>query len=420
LIDYSTLPRHNIICVDMKSFYASCAAVDRGLDPLTCHLAVVADQERPGAVVLAASPALKKDYGIKTGSRLFEIPKDQHIQIVDASMGRFLDTSAAITELFYQFVPWENIHTYSVDESFLQLDGTERLWGSVEEAAAKIQAAILDRFGLPSAIGIGDNMLLAKLCLDLSAKKKPGGIGRWTYEDVPENLWPVRLSDMWGIGSRMERNLNRQGIRTVGDLAKYPLDLLKKKYGVMGEQLYWHANGVDLSGLGEPDYIQRQISYGKSQILMRDYEDVIEVKRVILEMCEEVARRARSAGKAGRTVSLGVGYSQLVGGGFHRSVTIQRATNITTQLYHACIGLFDKFYAGVTVRSLSVTLSNVEEDTSVQMDLFEPNLEKKRALGYTMDYIRKRHGATALLRAVSYAPGGTAMQRAGLLGGHKA
>src|SRR5690606_22344075 len=128
---------------------------------------------------------------------------------------------------------------------------------------------------------------------------------RWRYEDVPDKLWPAKLSDMWGIGRRQENNLNRMGIRNVGHLANFPLRSLKKRFGVMGEQLYWHANGVDLSKLGEPEYLKRQISYGKSQILMRDYDNAAEVKRVILEMCEEVARRARSADKAGRTISLG-------------------------------------------------------------------------------------------------------------------
>lgn len=188
----------------------------------------------------------------------------------------------------------------------------------------------------------------------------------------------------------------------------------------MGNQIYYHAHGVDLSELGTP-IRQEQISFGKSQILLRDYNEEAEIKSVILEMCEEVASRARKAKKAGRTIHLGVGYSQTVGGGgFHRSLTIDQPTNITMKLYKACIALFKKFYQGQTVRSLSVTLGNVVDDNQFQMSLFEENSEKERQLGHVMDSIREKYGSDAILRAISYTTAGTALKRAKLVGGHQA
>lgn len=419
LIDYSAVQNRSILCMDMKSFYASCAAVRLGLDPLTCYLAVVGNTERQGSVVLAASPCLKRDFGIRTGNRLFEIPKDERIHIVDAQMAFFLQRSMEITRLLNRFVPKEAIHTYSVDESFIQADGTERLWGGPVRLAEAIRTAIKEEFGLPCAIGIGPNMLMSKLCLDLEAKRK--GVAQWRYEDIPEKLWTLSpLSQMWGIGSRVERTLNLMGITTVGDLAHYPLELLEKKFGVMGNQLYYHAWGVDLSEVGAP-IMQGQISYGKSQILLRDYTDPKEVQHVILEMCEEVARRARSAKKAGRTVSLGIGYSKEEwGGGFYRSKTIEEPTNITMEIYEVCLELFHTFYEGKTVRKITITLSNVCEDSETQLSIFTLEHPKKRKLGYVMDDIRRKYGSTALLRAVSYTNGGTALHRSTLLGGHKA
>lgn len=115
MIDYSQFPRKNILCVDMKSFYASVSAVAMGLNPLTCYLAVVGNTDRQGSVVLAASPALKKDFGIKTGSRLFEIPEDPRIYIVNPQMKLFIRVSTEITKLFYRFVPEKCVHTYSID-----------------------------------------------------------------------------------------------------------------------------------------------------------------------------------------------------------------------------------------------------------------------------------------------------------------
>ncbi|MET3696227.1 DNA polymerase V [Bacillus oleivorans] len=418
MVDYSLFPRKQILCIDMKSFYASCSAVIEGLDPLTCYLAVVGDVDRQGSIVLAASPRLKSEFGIKTGCRRFEIPNDPRIEIVEPKMSTYLRLSTEITRLFHRYVPKEAIHTYSVDESFLQLDGANHLWGDAKTVAYQIRDELEREFQLPCAIGIGPNMLLAKLCLDLEAKKKV--VAEWRYEDVAEKLWPVTpLREMWGIGRRMEKRLNSMGIFTVGQLANYDLERLEAKFGIMGNQLYHHAWGIDLSEIGAP-IMEGQISFGKSQILLRDYTDEAEVKHVILEICEEVARRARTHKMAGRTISLSVGYSKdEFGGGFHRSRSIPEPTNVTMELYRVCLELFHENFEKKTVRQLAVTLSNIVPDESMQLNLFDPDQPKRRELGYAMDLIRRRHGSGALLRAVSYTPGGTAVFRSKLVGGHK-
>ena len=224
---------------------------------------------------------------------------------------------------------------------------------------------------------------------------------------------------MWGIGRRVEKTLNGMGIFTVGQLARYDLETLEKKFGIMGNQLYYHAWGVDLSELGAP-LIQGQISFGKSQILLRDYKEEAEIKTVILEMCEEVARRARTHRKAGRTISLGVGYSQdEFGGGFHRSRTVGQPTNVTMELYHICLELFQEHYSGKTVRQISIAISNIVDDRELQLDLFDIGAYKRRELGYVVDTLRRRFGSGSLLRAVSYTAAGTAKHRATLVGGHK-
>lgn len=419
MVDYSKMPHHHILCVDMKSFYASCSAVMMGEDPLTSYIAIVGDKERKGSVVLAASPLLKKEFGIKTGSRMFEIPDDPRIRLVEPKMSTYLRISTEITRLFHRYVPKEAIHTYSVDESFLKVDGAIPLWGDAKTIAQKIKNEIEREFQLPCAIGIGPNMLLSKLCLDLEAKKT--GIAEWTYDDVKKKLWPLSpLSEMWGIGKRVQKTLNSMGIFSVGQLANYSLEKLEAKFGIMGNQLYYHAWGIDLSEIGAP-IMEGQISFGKSQILLRDYKEEHEIKSVILEICEEVARRARTHKKAGRTISLGIGYSQdEFGGGFLRSRSVDQPTNITMDLYRVCLELFRENYEGKTVRQISVSLSNITDDVQMQLTLFEPNRWKKRELGYTVDRIRRKFGSKALLRAVSYTEAGTAVYRSKLVGGHKA
>lgn len=418
MVDYSTAPQNKILCVDMKSFYASCSAVMLGLDPLNCYLAVCGNKERKGSVVLAASPRLKKEFGIKTGSRMFEIPNDPRIEIVEPSMATYLRISTEIIRVFNRYVPKDALHAYSVDESFIKVDGVIHLWGDATTIAKKIRDDIEREFELPCAVGIGPNMLMAKLCLDLDAKKT--GIAEWTYEDVPTKLWSVSpLREMWGIGRRVEKTLNGMGIFTVGQLARYDLEQLEKKFGIMGNQLYHHAWGIDLSELGAP-IIEGQISFGKSQILLRDYKEEEEIKHVILEMCEEVARRARTHRKAGRTVSLGIGYSQdEFGGGFHRARTIKQPTNVTMDLYRVCLELFREHYNGKTVRQISLAIGNIVDDHELQLDLFDMGAYKRRELGYVVDSVRRRFGSGALLRAVSYTAAGTAKHRATLVGGHK-
>lgn len=277
----------------------------------------------------------------------------------------------------------------------------------------------MELFQLPSAVGMGPNMLMSKLALDLEAKKT--GFAKWGFEDVPTKLWPITpLSDMWGIGSRTEKTLNSMGIFSVGDLANTNLKSLEEKFGILGNQLYHHAWGIDLSEMGAP-LIEGQVSYGKGQILYRDYNTKKEVMAVVLEMCEDIARRTREAGKAGRTVSLSIGYSKdAFGGGFSRSRSIVEGTNDTMKIYRVCNELFDEFYDGRPTRHISVSISKLEDENSVQLSLFEANKWRNRKLGSAMDAIRSKYGSTALLRAVSYTDAGTARQRDKLIDGHKA
>ncbi|TWT09190.1 UV damage repair protein UvrX [Planomicrobium sp. CPCC 101079] len=415
---YEGLEERPIICLDMRSFYASCAAVDLGLDPLDACIAVIGNQEQKGSVVLAASPVLKKEFGVRTGTRLFEIPDDPHILKIEPKMDFFMRVSIEITRLLREYVPAEAIHVYSIDESFVDLSGTEKIWGTPRAIISHLQDDIIRQFSLPSAIGLGPNMLLAKLALDLDAKKT--GFAEWTYSDVPKKLWTVApLSKMWGIGSRLEKTLNNMGIFSVGDLAKSDLAKLEEKFGILGNQLYHHAWGIDLSELGST-LIDGQESFGKGQMLYRDYTSAEEILMVLLEMAEDVARRARDAGKAGRTVSLSVGYSMhAFGGGFHRSRTIGEATNDTMKIYTVCKELLTEFYDGRAARKLAISLSKLEDETSMQLSLFEQRKWQIRKLGAAMDALRDKYGSTAVLRAVSYTEAGTARERANLIGGHQ-
>ncbi len=416
MMDYSPYPRNDVLCIDMRSFYASVEAIKLGLDPMTTLLAVVGDPNRSGSIVLAASPTLKKKYSISNVSRYFELPKDPDIHIVPAHMADYLHVSIEITKLINQYVPKEAIHQYSVDEVWVTVNGLKKLFGDRWEVAKKIKQDIFDHFGITSSIGIGDNKFLAKVVMDIHGKKS--GIAECKYEDVEEKLWPFPVEEIWGIGSRMKRNLNRMGIVTLGQLANYSLDHLKSRFGIMGEQLYFHAWGIDLSPVYGNFTKTEQKGFGHGIALLRDYTKE-EISTCILDLCEEVCRRARTADKVGKTIHLGISYSKDTGGGgFSRSKSIEIPTNVTMDVHHVCMQLFHQFYDGFSnIRHVYVTLDNLSNKAETQLDLFEDR-SKKTDIGYVMDAIRDKYGSTAILRASSYTAAGVTLERSKKIGGH--
>jgi len=316
----------------------------------------------------------------------------------------------------HRFVPKEAIHPYSIDEWWICVDGLEHLLGDAWTIAHRIRAAIYEEFGLPSSIGIGPNKFVAKVILDIEGKRT--GIASCSYEEIAEKLWPQPVQNIWGIGSRLAKHLQQMGIRTLGHLAHTPLEILTKRFGVMGRQLYYHAWGVDLSPVTLAGPQEAPKSFGHSITLLRDYRDPAEIQTIILELSEEVARRAREARMAGRTVHLGIGYGKTENQrGFHCSHTLEQPTNATLDLYHVCLRLFRQHYTGEVVRRVSISLGQLSSDEQWQLDMFE-DVIKKRTLGYVMDDIRRKHGSAALLRARSYTSGGAMRERTKKIGGH--
>mgnify|MGYP006291923913 FL=1 len=415
-INYDQLPHKNILCIDMKSFYASIEAADRGLDPWEDCLAVVGDKNRDGGVVLAATPAIKEKYQIGTANRVYQIPESSDIKIVEARMGLYLDRSMEITRMFNQYVPLDSIHVYSVDESWLDLTGTEKLYGDKMKTAEEIKERLRKEYGLFCSMAIGPNMFMAKVAMDIEGKKK--GLVEWTYDDVPDKLWPLPLKECWGIGSRLAQRLGKIGVKTVGDLAHLPLNYLEDKFGVMGNQLYYHAWGVDLSRV-EGHYQDEPRSIGRGITLYRDYREKEEIKTVIFELSEVVARRARQQNVVGRTINLGVAYSREERtGGFNRQRTIEGYTNLVFDIYQTCLDLFSQFYNGERVRKVNVSLSNLASDQELQLNLFSDK-DKEARLNYLKDQLQDKFDHKALFYGRSLKKGSIRERINTTIGGHK-
>lgn len=413
-INYSNLPNENILCIDMKSFYASVEAVERGLDPLKVPLVVVGNKKRKGTVVLAASPVMKKKYNIYTADRLYQIPDAPEIVFAEARMGLYLQRSMDITRLFNNFVPLDDMHVYSIDESWLKLSkDNQKSW----ETAKKIKKELLKKFKLPSSMALGPNMFLSKVAMDVEGKKR--GLVRWEYDDITNKLWPLRLKDCWGIGNGLVEKLNEVGLQTLGDLAHFPLEYLENKFGIIGNQLYYHAWGVDLSKV-EGHYLDKSKSIGRGITLYQDYCEIEAIKTVIFDLSEVVAKRARENKVAGKTISLSIGYSHHERNkGFNRQKTLNEYINLSDDIYKCCLKLLRKNYNGEKIRKVSLNLSNLVSDENIKLKLFGDQNQKMK-IAKLKDELVEKYGGNALFHGRSLKKSSIKERIDKTIGGHNA
>ncbi|HDR7694186.1 Y-family DNA polymerase [Bacillus sp. CH_48] len=420
MYDYSILPNRIILCVDLRSFYASVSCIKMGLDPMYTKLAVVGDVNRNGSIVLAATPPLQA-LGVKKMARLYEIPCRKDILVVNPIMGTYIKCSNYITKLALQYVPIEDFHQYSIDEFFMDITDSIHLFANdPHEFSLKFKREIYAKTRIECTIGIGPNPLMSKVALDIEAKKNQNGIAYWKYEDVPTKLWSIRpLNKFWGISYKTEEKLNRKRIHSIGDLANYPLKYLKQSFGKIGEELHLHSYGIDFSRISEK-YVPATTSVGKSQILMRDYT-IEEFPIILLEHIEEVCYRLRRQNKLAQTVHFSVGYSKSYTGGIRKTHTLGRPTNLTMDIYHICTYFLYQQYTGEPIRSINISLTNLIHEGEEQISLFDNITQREQEVKLTkvMDEIRTKFGKNSILRGISYTNSATARYRNTLIGGHK-
>lgn len=418
MYDYFQCQQRDILCVDLKSFFASVSCILKNLDPLKTKLAVVADTKRQGSVVLAATPELKK-LGIKTGSRLFEIPQRRDIYITNPKMITYMKVSNKISEVALKYVPYEDFHQYSIDEFFMDITESYHLFANTPKEFAKLlQYEIYQNTGIKSTIGIGSNMFLAKVSMDIEAKKTHDAIAEWRYEDVPNKLWEIdKLTEMWGINKRTAAKLNKRGIFTVGQLALYPYEYLKRDFGIIGVELHLHANGIDESLIRKPHKIKNK-GLGKSQILMRDYK-LQELKTVLSEQVEDVYYRTRRKGVYPTTISVNVGYAD--SGGIRKQFTEKNGYKSTTVIIEKLWDhISERLEEERLYRTIGVSFNNFKSSSIQQLELFKDEKEyKSEMIDYALDKVKAKYGKEIVMRATSLTKSGTLLERKGLVAGHK-
>lgn len=413
------LPHKRILSIDLKCFYASVECVDRGLDPFATPL-VVADRERgSGTIVLAVSPYLKA-LGLPSRMRVYELPKIDHLIFARPRMQRYLNMSAEVVGIFLDYIDQKDIHVYSIDESFLDVTAyqeVERL--GVRRFAKRIMRDIKNQLGLTVTTGIGENIFMAKAAMDIEAKKNPDFLASWTYEDIPHKLWPVApLSQMWGIGPRLQKRLNFLGFFSIGDIAASDIDFFRAQFGVIGEEIYNHAHGIDYAEIREI-YIPKDKSISVSQVLFEDYE-AADALVVVLEMTEELIYRLRQQQKLTASLGLYIGYTRSEGGGFHNGVRLAAATDEEDVIRESFRQMFLAKKTDKKIRKIGLAAFDLCSNLDYQLDLFSDYrvVEKKRELAFVLDQIRRRYGFDKVTKATSLLEKSNFSKRSDEIGGH--
>jgi len=406
-----------VLLVDMESFFASVEVAARP-DLRGRPVVVAGDPERRHGVVLAATREAKA-CGVSTAMTLGEaLLLCPEAVVVRPHMARYLATSLRITALLEAFS--DLVEPYSIDEQFVELTPTLHLFGTAESAAQEIRRRIREATGLSARVGIGPNKLTAKMACDAYAKKTPEGVFRVAPGKFADAFWHRPVEDLFGVARRLGAHLRGMGIRTIGQLARTPEELLRRRFGKLGVRLHRYANGIDPSPV-DPSLVWRQKGVGRGITLPRDYREGRDVEIVILELADEVAHRARALGVLGNVVGVGIGgaYGLEVRHGFFRQMRLSVPTRSPTEIAAAARALFRRHWSGFPVRHVSVFLGGLSADDVFPLELFRDRVREERVYR-TLDFIWERFGRASLVRASSLTPAGQARERAHKIGGHEA
>jgi len=359
--------------------------------------AVAGDPKTRTGIILAANYEARS-FGVKTAMVLHEalklcpkltlVPPDHHF---------YGQKSEEVMDLLSNYTP--ALEQNSIDEAWLDMTGSEGLFGKPFDAANQIMNEIKDSLGLWCSIGIAENKFLAKMAAEM---KKPLGITELWQHDIPIKLWPLPVKEMYGVGAKTSEKLNHKGITTIGELAKSDVSTVVKALGKVGNEIYLHANGIDNSTVLAcvDDDVK---SIGREKTLPEDITDIEKAKIVLMELADDVGMTVRKQGKEGRTVHITLKYSD-----FHsvtRQMTIP-ATSVTKEIYQAgCRLLEQNWNKSHPIRLIGISISGFYEDgSSEQLSLFDPmqgNVQagKNKQIDKAMDKIRNKYGSEKITLA---------------------
>ena len=412
------------LCIDLKSFYASVECVERGWDPLTARL-VVADPERSEKTIcLAVSPALKQ-MGVPNRCRVFQIPKEIPYKMAPPRMQLYIDYAAEIYGVYLKYIAKEDIQVYSIDEAFLDVTDYLHLYQmTAVELGRKIMQDILDTTKIPAACGVGTNLYLAKVALDIMAKHETDLIAYLDEARYREKLWKHKpLTDFWRVGRGTVERLSNMGICTMEEIAHARESLLYKAFGIDAELLIDHAWGREPVTIADiKAYRPKNTSFSSGQVLPRDYE-YEEGVLVVKEMADLLCLDLVDQGLVTSHISLVIGYSnQKCFEPAKGSTTLRSATSSNRRLLSYVEQLYRRIVRpGAYIRRITLTYTGVMTEDYQQFDLFSDpeETEKDVKAQRAVISIKQRYGRNAILKGMNLEESATTIERNGQIGGHK-
>ncbi|MCQ2521435.1 MAG: DNA repair protein [Lachnospiraceae bacterium] len=412
------------LCIDLKSFFASVECVERGLDPMQTRL-VVADPERSEKTIcLAITPALKK-LGIPNRCRVFEIPANVDYIMAPPRMQKYIDYSAKIYGIYLKYVGKDDIHPYSIDECFLDVTRYLQLFHlTARELAKKIIADIYDTLGLVATCGIGTNLYLTKIALDISAKHAKDFMGELDENSYKETLWDHRpLTDFWRIGPGIARRLARMGIFTQRDIANTPEDVLYKAFGIEAELLIDHAWGKEPCTIYDIKHVSAKThSISRGQVLPRDYSHE-ECRLIVKEMTDLICLEMVREKVVTDSITLWLGYSNGTGmEGDAGTAALDTPVSASVLWIPAMEELYEAIAdPDLPIRRVTVSCNDVKPEGCHQLSFFadEERLEKDRKMQEAVIGVQGKFGRNAVIKGMNMYAAGTTVERNEQIGGHK-
>ncbi|MBO5337101.1 MAG: DNA repair protein [Lachnospiraceae bacterium] len=412
------------LCIDLKSFYASVECAKRGKDPMTTNL-VVADPDRSDKTIcLAITPAMKA-LGIKNRCRLFEIPKSVKYEIASPRMQLYIDYAADIYGIYLKYISKDDIHVYSIDEAFMDVTDYLQLYGlTARELGQRIMDDIFHTLKIRATCGIGTNLYLAKVALDITAKHSPDFIGELTEESFCRTLWGHKpLTDFWRIGAGIARRLETVGIRTMREIAAADEDFLYRTFGIDAELLIDHAWGREPVTIADiKAYKPQSNCLTSGQVLMCDYS-FEDGKLIVKEMMDLLCLDMVEKGVVTKSITLHVGYSnQLHIPSAHGTVSLDTETNADILIIPAVTALYERIVSPLYhVRRMNISCNNVVPEEYHQYSFFvdAAELERNRKVQKAVLSIKNKYGKDAILKGMNLEENATTKERNHQIGGHK-
>ncbi len=386
-----------IFHIDVNNAFLSWEAVHRlsmgeETDLRTIASAIAGDRSKRHGIILAKSP-IAKQYGVKTGEPIVDaLKKCPALTLVPPNHSLYQQYSEAFIRILMDFSPC--VEKYSIDEAFCDMTGMEALFGPPLEAADKIRRRIKEELHFTVNIGISTNKLLAKMASDF---KKPDMIHTLFPWEIEEKMWGLPVGELFFVGQATVKKLNTLGIRTIGELAKTDVEIIKAHLKKHGEVIHSFANGIDASVISQEEVKNK--GYGNSTTISFDVEEESTAKMILLTLAESVGARLRADNVMANVVSVSI-----VDADFRHSshqMTLLSPTQSTDEIHKAACILFDELWDQSPIRNLGIQTSKVvAEDSERQMNLFSFGKDEKRAkLEEAIDQIRNRYGRTAIQRA---------------------